>query len=184
MSVKQIKLGGQNSPEWIAAHKDTVTGSVADQLLTKGLDACLKQDFGSFKGNYYTQRGHILEVEAIEIYNAIYETKTDRPDFVVNDAYTNAGCSPDGIDGDWLIEVKAFGSKKHLEIQKVKDIPFKIMSQLQFNMMITELKKARLVMYNPDIEDDDLAFCVLEVKADGKIQANMAQKLSGDEETA
>lgn len=171
----------QNTEEWYKAREDRVTGSNGDIMLSRGRTAAIKSNRERFKGNYYTARGHRLEPIAISVYEKIFDTKVNRVGFVVNDKYENAGCSPDGIDGDWLIEVKCFGSKRHLEIQKPKDIPFKIMAQLQFNMMICELKKSRLVMFNPDIEDNKLAFCVIEVAADDTIQANLARKLDEDE---
>jgi len=45
--------------------------------------------------------------------------------------------------------------------------------------MISGKKKSRLVMYNPDVADDDLAYCEIEVRADPAIQRNMAAKLGG-----
>lgn len=184
----------QNTEEWNRAHDDRVSGSSADILLTRGLDEALKQDFGNFRGNFYTQRGHILEGEAIEVYEAIYKCVVKLVGFVLNTKYPNAGCSPDGIDDIWLLEVKCFGIKKHLAIRKQGDIPFKIMAQLQFNMMITGLKKARLVLYNPDLAKKmivvgdtlmpnpdyapDKAFHVIEVRANPQTQRNMAAKLA------
>lgn len=168
----------QNSEEWNRLHDDLVSGSSADVLLTRGLDEAMRQDFGAFRGNYYTQRGHILEGEAIEVYEAVYNCTVQIVGFVINSKYPNGGCSPDGLDGDWLLEVKCFGEKKHLSIRKAADIPFKIMAQLQFNMMISGKKKARLILYNPDIEDNKLAFHVIEVRANPQTARNMAAKLA------
>jgi len=168
----------QNTEEWNRLHDDLATGSNADILLTRGLDEVLKQDFGGFRGNYFTQRGHILEAEALEIYEAIHKVVLPQVGFVLNSKYPNGGCSPDGLDGEWLLEVKSFGEKKHLSIRTVKDIPFKIMAQLQFNMMISGLKKARLILYNPDVADDKLAYHEIEVRANPTIQRNMAAKLA------
>lgn len=168
----------QNTEEWNRLHDDRATGSNADLLLTRGLDEALKQDFGNFRGNYYTQRGHILEEEAIEVYEAIHAVIVARVGFVINDKFPNAGCSPDGIDGDWLLEVKCFGEKKHLSIRKAGDIPFKIMAQLQFNMMISGKKKARLILYNPDVENNALAYCEIDVYAKPNIFKNLAAKLA------
>lgn len=168
----------QNTEEWNRLHDDKVSGSSADVLLTRGLDEAIRQDFGGFNGNYYTQRGHILEAEAIEVYEAIHEVTVQIVGFVLNDKYPNAGCSPDGLDGEWLLEVKCFGETKHLAIRKQGDIPFKIMAQLQFNMMITGLKKARLIMYNPDVADPELAYHEIEVRANPQVQRNLAAKLA------
>lgn len=178
MSITILEVQ-QNSEEWLTAREGKVTGSIADNLLTRGLDEALKLNYGRFNGNYYTQRGHILEIEAIEVYEAINSCTVQRPGMVLNDAYPNAACSPDGLDGVYLLEVKCFAMKRHLEIMTVKDIPFKIMAQLQFNMMITGLKLSKLVLYNPDCEDDDLCYREIIVKADPKVQRNFKIKLKG-----
>lgn len=176
MAVKILQLI-QNSPEWYEARKGKVTGSNADLLLTKSLDTAIQANFNSFKGNFYTQRGHILEPEAIEIYEQIHHTIVDRVGMVVNDKYPTASCSPDGIDNPFLIEVKCFGKERHNSIVKLSDIPYKIMAQLQFNMMVCELPLARLVLYNPDIENPIDAYREIEVKAISQIQQNMRDKL-------
>jgi hypothetical protein len=176
MSITILEIE-QNSEEWLKAREGKVTGSIADNLLTRGLDEALKQNYSRFRGNFYTKRGHILEEEAIEVYEGIHDCTVQRPGMVLNDKYPNAACSPDGIDDVYLLEVKCFSEKNHTYIKNVKTIPFKIMAQLQFNMMITGLKLSKLVMYNPEIEDADEAFKEFVVKADSKIQGNMARKL-------
>jgi hypothetical protein len=176
MAVRILELK-QNSPEWLEARRSHVTGSNADILLTRGLDAALRANSNSFNGNFFTKRGHILEDEAIELYEAIHECIVARPGFVINDRWPSAGCSPDGIDDIILIEVKAFAERKHLEIMDEASIPFKIMAQLQWNMMITELGIARLVLYNPDIADNDLAYREIEVAANPKVQTYMLRKI-------
>lgn len=171
MAIQILEIK-QNSEEWLKAREGRVTGSIADNLLTRGLDEALKQNYSHFRGNFYTQRGHILEEECIEIYEQIHGVKVGRPGMVLNDKFENAACSPDGIDSEWLLEVKAFSEKKHSEIVSVRTIPFKIMAQLQFNMMITELKKARLLLYNPDLDDPQLCYREIEVNANPAIQKN------------
>lgn len=174
ITILEIK---QNSEAWHVAREGKVTGSIADNLLTRGLEETLKANFSRFRGNFYTARGHILEEEAIEIYEAVHEVIVNRPGLVINDAYPDCACSPDGIDREFLLEVKALGAKKHSEIKNVKSIPFKIMAQLQFNMMITGLKTAILIMYNPDFDDPAEAYFEIIVKANPKIQQNLKLKL-------
>lgn len=176
MAIKILEVE-QNTEEWLELRKNKVTGSIADNLLTRGLDEALKENYREFRGNFYTQRGHILEDEAIEVYEAIHDCTVARVGFVVNDKWPNAGCSPDGIDGDYLLEVKCFGEKKHLDLKKHSDIPFKVMAQLQFNMMISGKKRARLVLYNPDIADDERAYHEIEVGANVGVWKNLAAKL-------
>ena len=169
----------QNSEEWHKAREDLVTGSIADDLLTKGLSHALKHNLNRFRGNFYTKRGLILEKEAVEIYEEIHGVKLQRPGMIKNSEYPNAGCSPDAIDLsiECLIEIKCFGEENHNFIQNETSIPFKIMAQLQFNMMICGLSQAQLIMYNPDLEDNHQAYREIEVKANKAIQQNMARKL-------
>lgn len=179
MSVQILEIV-QGTEEWLLAREDKVTGSIADTLLTRGLDQALKQNYARFRGNFYTQRGHILEEEAIELYEAIHGVKVGRPGLITNDKFSNAACSPDGVDREFLLEVKALGEVKHLDIVKSATLPFKIMSQLQFNMMICELRVAKLIMYNPDIEDNELAYREIIIKANPRVQANFKVKLKGE----
>jgi hypothetical protein len=184
MAIQIISIE-QNTEEWHKVREGRATGSNADSLLSGDLAKALSLNDKDkqFRGNYFTDRGHKLEPIAIKTYELIHDCKVDRPGFVINDEYPNAGCSPDGIHKDWLIEVKCFAEKRHLEIKTHKDIPFKIMAQLQFNMMISGLRKSRLVMYNPDLklgtpqENNIRAYCEIEVTANPIIQRNMARKL-------
>lgn len=178
MAIKILEIQ-QNSEEWLIAREGKVTGSIADNLLSHGLDHALRQNYNRFNGNYFTRRGHILEEEAIEVYEAIHGVTVSRPGMVINDKYPNAACSPDGLEGEFLIEVKCFALKKHTRIFTEKDVraEMKIMSQLQFNMMITELKKAKLVMYNPDCDNPKDCYREIIVKANATIQRHLAFQL-------
>lgn len=176
MAIRIVDVD-QNTEAWHALRDPLVTGSNSDVLLTQGAQEAASRNLKRFRGNYYTARGHRLEPIAIKVYEGIHDTVVDRVGFVLNDDYPNGGCSPDGIDGQWLIEVKCFSERNHKAITKLEDITFKIMSQLQFNMMMCELPKARLVMYNPDLPDVLDQYCEIEVLADKPIQANMQQKL-------
>lgn len=167
----------QNSPEWLKEREKYVTGSVSDILLTQGVDAALRKNAEHFRGNFYTQRGHILEDECIEVYESIHGVKVDRPGMVRNDDFEGAACSPDGIDGIYLLEVKAFNEKRHNEIKSVNTIPMKIMAQLQFNMMICGLKESKLLLYNPDCDQPEDCYRELRVRANPRIQGNFKIKL-------
>jgi hypothetical protein len=65
----------QNTKEWLQSRENKVTGSNAILLLTGDYQAALEANSKTFNGNFWTQRGHILEDEAVEIYNAIYNMK-------------------------------------------------------------------------------------------------------------
>jgi hypothetical protein len=96
--------------------------------------------------------------------------------FVTNDKYPNCGYSPDGILPDRIIEVKAFNESKHLASHN--DIPFDVMAQIQFGLMISEMPVGVLVLYNPDINNIDQNLLLKVIPRDDKIIANIERKLS------
>lgn len=178
MSVKMYDCE-QRSPEWFELRKNKVTGSNAHILLRRGLwEALDANKIKKIKPNYFMIRGQLLENDAVELYSKLYDRDVLVPGFVTNDKYYNAGASPDGIAGDILIEVKAFNSSKMLGID-IDNLPFEVMAQLQFNMMICELDKADLVLYNPDLPLDQ-AFNVIRVDIDYGIVSNIERKLRED----
>lgn len=177
MSVK-IHDCEQRSDEWFELRKNKVTGSNAYILLKNGLEEAL--DANNKPGGYQNRwmlRGQLLERDAIELYSKFYAVDVLVPGFVTNDKYPNAGVSPDGIAGDVLVEVKAFNNTKMLGIDS-DNIPPEVMAQLQFNMLICELGKADLVLYNPDLPIDK-AFNVIRVAKKPMIQSNIIRKLKG-----
>lgn len=125
-------------------------------------------------GNDATRRGHALEVASIREYERKYRCKVQRPDFVTNSVYPNAGYSPDGIDGGWLIESKSFNGKRHDDLAAGK-IPLEVQVQIYFGMIITGKRKARLLAYNPEVIDAP-ELTVIEVAYD-KVIGNRIRKL-------
>jgi hypothetical protein len=94
-----------------------------------------------------------------------------------------AGYSPDGLDGNILLECKAFNVEKHLKIIKAAKragmlgIPIEISAQIFFGLTITELPKARLLLYNPDVEDLAQKLWIIDISTDRKIISNFKRKL-------
>lgn len=165
----------QGSPAWHALRAGKYTGSNAWKLLRYGaIDYALAQE-GSAPSNYWSERGHLLEPECIELYQAINKTKVARPGFVTNTLYPMAGYSPDGIAGNILIECKAFKAEKHLSVHR-GDIPFEVQAQIQFGFLICELKEAHLVIYNPELEPK-LAFKIIVIRRNPAVQNNFKRIL-------
>jgi predicted phage-related endonuclease len=162
----------QGSPAWKYLRKGLWTGSIAIRLLQ---GKSLPPD-NDWDGNDYTRRGHALEVAAIREYEREYRTKVLRPDFVTNSVYTNAGYSPDGIDGPWLLECKALNGVRHEDLATGK-IPLEYQVQIYFGMIITGKRKARLLAFNPEYEQQ---LTVIEVKYDKAIGNNIRKKLRAD----
>lgn len=162
----------QGTPEWKALRKGLWTGSVAIRLL----QGKLLQSNADWGGNDATRRGHALEVAAIREYERKYRRKVARPGFVTNTVYPNAGYSPDGIDGGWLLECKAFNGTRHEDLVAEK-IPLTVLVQIYFGMIITGKRKARLLAFNPEYEEQ---LTVIEIVYDKSIGNNIRAKLRLD----
>lgn len=162
----------QNSPEWFELRAPLYTASEAYKLLKLGK---FKKEKSNFKGNKYTRRGHLLEPEALELYHAIKGTTSLSHGFVTNTKYPNAGASPDDLTHDTYVEVKCFGEDRHIKCSINQ--PPEIVAQIQFGMMVTEYKKADLVLYNPDIEDNKMCLFIIEIKRNKNIHDNFKRIL-------
>jgi hypothetical protein len=176
MAVK-IHEVNQGTRKWKLIRAGKYTGTTAYKLLKFGsIDYALTEE-SEFKGNYHTKRGHILEDECIGLYEQIKKINVDRPGFVTNDKYPTSGYSPDGIAGLTLIEVKCFNTIKHMKLIS-GDIPLEIQAQIHFGLMICELPKAHLLLYNPEIESPKDALRIIEIKAKRSIQNNFKRILT------
>jgi len=171
IKIHNVKQGSQ---EWLTLRTGKITGTSAKDLLTFGKKEALNRANKTFAGNYYTQRGHILEPQAIEIYEKINDVDVWRVGFVTNSEYIGAGYSPDGICGNKLIEVKCFNRERHYECSN--EVPFEILAQIHFGMLITDLDSTDVVFFNPDVRIED-AIKIVEVKRDKKIIDNIRSKL-------
>ncbi len=164
----------QRSEKWRTYRKDKWTGSTAIDLL-RGKKTPPESD--SDYDNKYMQRGRILEPLAIEAYERETGNKVSHFGFITNSKYKHAGYSPDGIKGDILLEVKCLNEKSHMELVKGK-IPIAYQSQIQFGLLISELRNAELIYYNPDAERP---LIVVPIFPDRVIQDNLIKRLKATE---
>jgi len=167
----------QGSPEWLELRQGLYTGSNADKLLRFGTIDYSRTEDNGWGGNFHTKRGHILEDEAIGLYQDITGVEVDRPGFVTNTRYLECGYSPDGIAPDRTIEVKSFIEEKHEAAAKY--VPFKILAQCYFGMLICGKKICDLLLYNPDLPADR-ALVIITIKLKPAIRANFRRKLKGE----
>lgn len=164
----------QGTEKWRIIRRGLWTGSIAVRLLQ---GKSMPREY-EWDGNDATRRGHALEVAAIREYERKYRRKVQRPGFVTNSVYPNAGYSPDGMDGGWLLECKAFSGDRHKALVR-GDIPLEIRVQIFFGMIITGKRKARLLAYNPDIVGEE-ELTVIEIPYEKVIGANIRAKLRAD----
>lgn len=168
----------QGSPEWLAKRENKISGSTAYKLLGKGIPSLnsFNTSDSKFEGNFATKRGHLLEDEAIELYEAINGVEVLKTGLVTNDKYPNAIYSPDGYLEDRTIEVKCFLPKAHLEA--VKRPSLKILAQCHFGQIILEKPLTDLILYCPkdEISLDD-KFVVKQIPKQEKIHNNMISRM-------
>ena len=177
MAIKFYPEIPQGTPEWFELRNGVITATDAYDLLHgKSLEQIIfNKTNNSFKGNYYTKRGHILEEEAKAIYSEVYEP-LENFGFIKNDKYPNAGCSPDGVtvSRKGLVECKAFNEKRHFQVYKNLDAH--IVAQIQFQLFISEFEWDDLVLYNPDLSAED-AFLVRRLYPDKELHKRFAELL-------
>ena len=200
MATITLDFTEQNTQEWLDNRANKYSGSNADKVLqfaqstrvingeTTSYAKVLKEQ--GFTGNFSTKRGHLLEDEAIDLFEAINGIKIIRDEngvkvgSIFNSDYPDCLCSPDGLTDTHLIEVKCFNQEKHMKMYK-GDIPFKIKAQVHYNMMISGKKFAYLIIYHPklDLGQDKLnvnyAYKQIEFKANPLIFRNFKRILGG-----
>ena len=141
----------QRSEQWQKYRKGKWTGSTAINLLT-GKKIPPESDYTY--DNKYMLRGRILEPLAIEAYERKTGNKVSHFGFITNSKYPHAGYSPDGVEPDTIIEVKCVNVEKHMAIGTDKFVPTEWIAQTHLGIVISELHKIRLLLYNPDADID------------------------------
>lgn len=162
----------QGSEEWHDLHDGIWSGSTVLQLL-KGK---VLPTWNRWRGNKFTKRGKLLEKLALTEFSRETGLKVHIIGWVTNSIYPNAGYSPDGFAGKVLLEVKCLNGEYHEALVR-GEIPTKIMAQIQFGMVITGLREAKLIAYNPDAE---VQLAIHDIPYDKKIANNIRRKLRAD----
>lgn len=162
----------QGSETWKMLRENQFTGSNAYKLLTSfGAGTWAMANDTGFTGNFYTRRGHLLEDQAIELYERIKGVTVGHTGFVTNAKYPNCLYSPDGFLPDRTIEVKAFSVNKHL--QAIKNPSIAIKAQCHFGQLILEKKLTDLILFNPSKElPPEQRLVIITIKHDKDIQNN------------
>jgi hypothetical protein len=184
----------QGSEEWLKKREQMYTGSNADKLLTSPQSVIIENGkitkyahagISEFKGNFWTKRGHLLEDEAIELYELIKGVTVRKTGYITNSDYPGCMTSPDGIDDDWYLEVKSFDAPAHRKILN-GDISFKILAQIHYGMLIAGKKKARLLAYCPKRDEEGKPLFepkdqlkIIDIYADEDIENNFKRKIGG-----
>lgn len=165
----------QRTEEWFAAKLGKVSASrVADVLakIKSGESASRK----NYKMELVVQRltgkpqesftnaamewGTEQEPFARMAYEAHTGTFVKEEGFVDHPTIEGFGCSPDGIVGDGLIEIKCPNTATHIETVLENKAPSKYIPQMQCQMAVTGAKWCDFVSFDPRVPDDLQLFVV------------------------
>ena len=170
----------QRTEEWFAARLGKVTASrVADVLakIKSGESASRKnykmelvvQRLTNKVGESFTNAamewGTEQEPFARMAYEAYTGTFVKEEGFVDHPTIEGFGCSPDGIVGEGLIEIKCPNTANHIETVLENKSPSKYIPQMQCQMACTGAKWCDFVSFDPRVPED-LQLLVVRVERD------------------
>ena len=165
----------QRTEEWFAARLGKVTASrVADVLakIKSGESASRKnykmelvvQRLTGKAGESFTnaamEHGVATEPFARMAYEAHTGTFVKEEGFVDHPTIEGFGCSPDGIVGEGLIEIKCPNTANHIETVLENKAPSKYIPQMQCQMACTGAKWCDFVSFDPRVPEDLQLFVV------------------------
>jgi len=165
----------QRTEEWFAARLGKVTASrVADVLakIKSGESASRKnykmelvvQRLTNKVGESFTNAAMEWGTEQEPFARMAYEAHTGtfvkEEGFVDHPTIEGFGCSPDGIVGEGLIEIKCPNTANHIETVLENKAPSKYIPQMQCQMACTGAKWCDFVSFDPRVPEDLQLFVV------------------------
>jgi putative phage-type endonuclease len=165
----------QRTEEWFAARLGKVTASrVADVLakIKSGESASRKnykmelvvQRLTDKQGESFTNAAMEWGTEQEPFARMAYEAHTGtfvkEEGFVDHPTIEGFGCSPDGIVGEGLIEIKCPNTANHIETVLENKVPSKYIPQMQCQMACTGAKWCDFVSFDPRVPEDLQLFVV------------------------
>ena len=149
----------QNSPEWHECRRGIVTASRFADVLAKGqgitrrkylytlVGEVLTGDCAESFTNQHMERGHEMEVDAINLYAFDRDVEPVTVGFMRRG---RAGCSPDRLLGDFgMIEVKSKLPHLQLEVLERDVVPREHIAQIQGQLWISGRNWCDFVSYWP-----------------------------------
>ena len=165
----------QRTEEWFSARLGKVSASrVADVLakIKSGESASRKnykmelvvQRLTNKQGESFTNAAMEWGTEQEPFARMAYEAHTGtfvkEEGFVDHPTIEGFGCSPDGIVGEGLIEIKCPNTANHIETVLENKAPSKYIPQMQCQMACTGAKWCDFVSFDPRVPEDLQLFVV------------------------
>ena len=165
----------QRTEEWFAARLGKVTASRVADVLAKiktGESASRKnykmelvvQRLTNKQGESFTNAAMEWGTEQEPFARMAYEAHTGtfvkEVGFLDHPTIEGFGCSPDGIVGEGLIEIKCPNTANHIETVLENKVPSKYIPQMQCQMACTGAKWCDFVSFDPRLPEDLQLFVV------------------------
>ncbi len=165
----------QRTEEWFVAKLGKVSASRVADVLAKiktGESASRKnykmelvvQRLTGKQGESFTNAAMEWGTEQEPFARMAYEAHTGtfvkEEGFVDHPTIEGFGCSPDGIVGDGLIEIKCPNTANHVETVLENKVPSKYIPQMQCQMACTGAKWCDFVSFDPRVPEDLQLFVV------------------------
>ena len=184
----------QSSPQWIAARLGVPTASEFKRILTaKGrlsasrtryygellAEYCLGYAISEFYGSGWTERGQMLEPQALSAYELATDVMPARCGIFLRDFAQQSGgpitvgASPDALAGDdGLIELKCPSPGVHCMYLAEDRLPPEYVMQVQGQMWVTGREWVDFMSYHPDLPP-----LILRIAPDPDLQGAMDDAL-------
>jgi len=158
----QIFNCDQNSPEWFRARMGIPTASSFSDVLAKGEGKTRRayllklageiitgEPMEGFSGNANTERGHMMEADARDLYAFQSGASLERVGFVRNG---RAGCSPDSLIGeDGGVEIKTKFPHLLIDLILKDEFPTEHKAQVQGTLWVTGRQWWDIAVYWPGL---------------------------------
>jgi putative phage-type endonuclease len=176
----------QGSVEWHLQRLGKVTASRVADVLSKGKSGesasrtkyrteLVVQRLTGLPGESFTNAAMEWGTQTEPLARIAYETEmgvfVDQVAFVEHPTIANFGCSPDGVIGDGLIEIKCPNSSTHIEYLTDDKPPAKYIPQMQCQMAVMGAKWCDFVSFDPRLPNDLQLFVVRLERDDEYIKA-------------
>lgn len=164
-----IEYCEQGSAEWVDLRLGVPTASEFRRIVTAAGRLSSQRDeyiaelvaewlhhepFADWQGNDWTERGKALEPQAFESYAWDRGHEVKKCGFVWKDKSRRVGCSPDGLPGPGIVEMKCPSAKWHcyhvIFGRKFGGIPTKYRMQIQAQLWVTGRPWADFYSWHPD----------------------------------
>lgn len=181
----------QRTPDWYAARLGCLCASDAAKMLSKRegrdtlrvqlaadrLTTAIPEDADDAFVSADMQRGIELEPQARIAYEFQTGVSVAQTGFVRHADYM-AGCSPDGVIGDFdgLVEIKAPRTPKHISYIRSGGIPSDYKPQLLHQLWITGARFVDFVSFDPTIRLERLQLYVCRLDRDAAAIADYEAK--------